>query len=151
MRSLALASIIALAPAAVMAASLGVPLNQSVLVSLPVPAHNIFLGNPAVADVALSDPRHVVVTGKTGGVTNLIVTDDRGRTIYNKEVVVRLSSGDRVELVNGVSIINYACAPTCEQVGSTAGAAPAAPTTTTSMSTFTISQGGAAPAASVSR
>jgi hypothetical protein len=149
MRSLALASIIALAPAAVMAASLGIPLNQSVLVALSAPAHNIFLGNPAVADVALSDPRHVVVTGKTGGVTNLIVTDDRGRTIYDREVVVRLSSGDRVELVNGVNVINYACAPTCEQVGSTAGAAPPPPSTTMSTSTFTISS--PAPAASVSR
>jgi hypothetical protein len=148
MRSLVLASILTLAPAAVMAASLGVPLNQSILVPLSAPAHNIFLGNPAVAEVALSDPRHVVVTGKTGGVTNLIVTDDRGRTIYNKEIVVRLSSGDRVELVNGISIINYACAPTCEQVGATAGAAPPPPTTTMPTSTFTI---GPAPAASVSR
>ena len=69
MRSLALASILALAPVAVMAASLGVPLNQSVLVSLPAPAHNVFLGNPTVADVAMSDQRHVVVTGKTGGVS----------------------------------------------------------------------------------
>ena len=151
MRRLVLASILALAPAAAMAAPLGVPLNQSILVALSGPAHNIFLGNPAVADVAHSDPRHVVVTGKTGGVTNMIVTDDHGRTIFNKEIVVHLSSGDRVELVNGVNIVNYACAPTCEQVGATAGAAPAPPSTTTSMSTFTISQSGAPPAATVGR
>jgi hypothetical protein len=118
MRSLALASILALAPVAVMAASLGVPLNQSVLVALPAPAHNIFLGNPTVADVVLSDQRHVVVTGKAGGVTNLIVTDERGHTIFDRQIVVGASAGDRVSLINGGNVISYACAPACEQVGS---------------------------------
>jgi hypothetical protein len=123
MRSLALASILALAlaPAAVMAASLGVPLNQSVLVSLPAPAHNVFLGNPTVADVAMSDQRHVVVTGKAGGVTNLIVTDLRGRKIFDRQIVVGATAGDRVELINGGNVISYACAPTCEQVGAAQG------------------------------
>jgi hypothetical protein len=145
MRSLALASILALAPAAVMAASLGVPLNQSVLVSLPAPAHNVFLGNPTVADVAMSDQRHVVVTGKAGGVTNLIVTDERGRTIFDRQIVVSTGAavGDRVSLINGGNVISYACAPGCEQVGDAQAqalgsappppAAPAPATTTTSV------------------
>jgi hypothetical protein len=128
MRSLALASILALAPAAVMAASLGVPLNQSVLVSLSGPAHNVFLGNPAIADVAMSDQRHVVVTGKTVGGTNLIVTDERGRTIFNREIVVGASGGNRVALVNGGAVISYACAPECEVVGQPQNA-PASPQT----------------------
>ena len=141
MRSLALASILALAPVAALAASLGVPLNQSVLVSLPGPAHNVFLGNPAVADVTMSDQRHAVVTGKAGGVTNLIITDDRGRTIFDRQIVVSAGSGDRVSLINGGNVISYACAPSCEQVGDAQGQAlgsappppaPAAPTTTTS-------------------
>jgi Pilus formation protein N terminal region len=131
MRSLALASILALAPVAVMAASLGVPLNQSILVSLPSPAHNVFLGNPTVADVAMSDQRHVVVTGKAGGVTNLIVTDERGHTIFDRQIVVGASAGDRVSLINGGNVISYACAPACEQVGTAqgqpAGSAPASP------------------------
>src|ERR1700722_4589330 len=142
MRSLALASILALAPVAALAASLGVPLNQSVLVSLPAPAHNVFLGNPTVADVAMSDQRHVVVTGKAGGVTNLIVTDERGRTIFDRQIVVSSNAvgGDRVSLINGGNIISYACAPSCEQVGDAQAQAlgsappppaPAPPTTTT--------------------
>ena len=143
MRRLALASILTLAPAAVMAATLGVPLNHSVLVALPGPAHNVFLGNPAVADVNLSDQRHVVVTGKTGGVTNMIVTDEKGRTIFDREIVVGQTSFNRVVLINGVNIVNYACAPYCEQVGATQGAAPAPPTTTASSSTFTITSSSA--------
>ncbi len=143
MRSLALASILALAPVAVMAASLGVPLNQSVLVSLPAPAHNVFLGNPTVADVSMSDQRHVVVTGKVGGVTNLIVTDDRGRTIFNRQIVVGSSAGDRVSLINGGNVISYACAPTCEQVGDAqaqalGSAPPPAPPPAPASSTSTV-------------
>ena len=152
MRSLALASILALAPVAVMAASLGVPLNQSVLVSLPAPAHNVFLGNPTVADVAMSDQRHVVVTGKVGGVTNLIVTDERGRTIFNRQIVVGSSAGDRVSLINGGNVISYACAPTCEQVGDAqaqalGSAPPPAPASSTSTVRVTIPapSGSAAP------
>jgi hypothetical protein len=143
MRSLALASILALAPVAALAASLGVPLNQSVLVSLPAPAHNVFLGNPAVADVTVADQRHVVVTGKTGGTTNLIVTDERGRTIFDRQIVVSTNAGigDRVSLINGGNVISYACAPGCEQVGDAQAQAlgsaapppaPAAPAPTTS-------------------
>ena len=126
MRSLALASILALAPMAAMAASLGVPLNQSVLVSLPAPAHNVFLGNPTVAEVSVADQRHVVVTGKAGGVTNLIVTDARGHTIFDRQIVVGASAGDRISLINGGSVVSYACAPSCEQVGDAQGM-PASP------------------------
>ncbi|HXQ15008.1 MAG TPA: pilus assembly protein N-terminal domain-containing protein [Caulobacteraceae bacterium] len=144
MRSLALASILALAPAAVMAASLGVPLNQSVLVSLPAPAHNVFLGNPTVADVSVSDQRHVVVTGKAGGVTNLIVTDEHGRTIFDRQIVVGASAGDRVSLINGGPVVSYACAPVCEQVGD-AQSMPAGPPQP--MSAPAVSSGASAPVA----
>ena len=153
MRSLALASILALAPAAVMAASLGVPLNQSVLISLPAPAHNVFLGSPTVADVSMSDQRHVVVTGKAGGVTNLIVTDERGRTIFSRQIVVAAGSGARVSLINGGNVISYACAPMCEQVGDAqvqalGSAAPPAPPPAPVTSTSTLKVTIPAPAGS---
>jgi hypothetical protein len=140
MRSLALSTILALAPVAALAASLGVPLNQSVLVSLPGPAHNVFLGNPTVADVAMSDQRHVVVTGKAGGVTNLIVTDERGRTIFDRQIVVSGagSGGDRVSLINGGTVVSYACAPSCEPVGDDQ-AMPASPPKASSGPTITFS------------
>jgi hypothetical protein len=146
MRSLALASILALAPMTAMAASLGVPLNQSVLVSLPAPAHNVFLGNPIVADVSVADQRHVVVTGKSGGVTNLIVTDQRGRTIFERQIVVGAAAGDRVSLINGGPVVSYACAPVCEQVGD-AQAMPAGPPQPVSAAAPVASAAAPAPAA----
>ena len=91
MRKLALA----LAPAAALAASLGVPLDQSMFVTLPAPAHTGVIGNPAIADVSVADQRHLIITGKGQGVTNLVVTDAAGRAIFDREIVVGGQSGDR--------------------------------------------------------
>ena len=141
MRHAALALALALAPAAAFAASIGVPLDQSIRVGLSAPARDVIVGNPSIADVSISDQRHVVVTGKTAGVTNLIVTDEAGRTILNSELVVTRSAGYQVSLINGPTVVGYACAPTCGVVASEQ--APGAPPPTTSpapgSTTFTIS------------
>jgi len=122
MRQLPFALILALAPVAALAASLGVPLDQSIRITMPVPVRDVIIGNPAIADVAVADKRHLVVTGKTGGVTNLIVTDINGRAIFDRQLVVSGSSGDHVVLINGSEVVSYACAPGCALVASAAGA-----------------------------
>ncbi|HUZ13286.1 MAG TPA: pilus assembly protein N-terminal domain-containing protein [Caulobacteraceae bacterium] len=125
--ALAIALAIALAPAAAFAASLGVPLDQSIRLALPAPAADVIVGNPAIAEVQIADQRHVVVTGKAGGVTNLIITDVAGRTIFNRQLVVSGSSADHVSLINGAQVVSYACAPGCAPVGGAQqGAADAA-------------------------
>src|SRR5579871_3381216 len=101
MRPAVLALALALAPAAALAATLSVPLDQSLRVGLSAPARDVIVGNPAIADVSISDQRHVVVTGKTAGITNLIVTDQAGRTILSSELVVTRSAGYQVSLING--------------------------------------------------
>jgi hypothetical protein len=139
MRSLILALTLTTLPAAALAASLGVPLDQAVIITLSAPAHDVVVGNPAIADVTISDQRHLVVTGKTGGVTNLVVDDAAGRTIFDRQIVVGASSGDRVEVIHGPQVVSYACAPICQQVAATAGpsgvggaGSPAAPAGNTS-------------------
>jgi hypothetical protein len=116
MRRLALALVAAALPATALAASLGVPTDQAVIITLSAPARDVVIGNPAIADVSLADQRHLVVTGKSGGVTNLVVADAAGRTIFDRQIVVGASSGDRVEVIHGPQIISYACAPICQQV-----------------------------------
>jgi hypothetical protein len=138
MRKIALSLALALAPAAAFAASLGVPLDQSQIVTLSAPAHNIVLGNPAIADVSVSDPRHLVVTGKGSGITNLIVTDASGRTIFDRQIVVGSGTGDRVLLINGASMVRYACTPTCEPMGQSDGAPAAGGQTSAPTSTYGV-------------
>ena len=140
MRQLALSLALALVPAAAFAASLDVPLNQSSFVALPAPAHDVIIGNPAIADVSVPDQRHLIVTGKGAGVTNLVVTDARGRAIFDRQVVVGTQSGGRVALINGGQVVTYTCAPTCEQAGSAGGGGPAALLS----SLFSAAAGGAA-------
>jgi hypothetical protein len=121
MRRLALALALAALPAVSLAASLGVPLDQAMIITLPVPARDVVVGNPAIADVSISDQRHLIITGKQGGVTNLVVDDAAGRTIFNRQIVVGASSGDRVEVMRGAQVSSYACAPVCQQVAGSGG------------------------------
>jgi putative type II/III system pilus formation protein len=119
MRQLLLAILAALAPAAALAADLELPLDQSALITLRAPAHDVIIGNPAIADVLVSDRRHLIVTAKGRGVTNLVVTDAKGNAILREEVVVGASGANRVSLISGAGVESYACAPRCELVGAT--------------------------------
>jgi hypothetical protein len=145
MRKIALTLALALAPVAAFAASLGVPVDQSTYVTLSAPAHNIILGNPAIADVSVSDQRHLVVTGKGAGITNLIVTDAGGRTIFDRQIVVGAGTGDHVLLINGASMVRYACTPNCEPMDQANGAPAASAQPAPSTSTY----GASAPASSI--
>ena len=127
MRQLVLSLALTLAPAAALAATLAVPLDQSALVTLSAPAHNVVIGNPAIADVAVADQRHLIITGKGQGVTNLVVTDAGGKPIFDREIVVGAQAGgDRVALISGAQITSYTCAPVCEVSAAGAGGPPAA-------------------------
>ena len=140
MRRALFALTLALSPVAVSAASLGVPLDQSLRLTLTSAAHDVIVGNPSIADVTVSDDHHLIVTGKQDGMTNLIVTDQRGRTIFDRQIVVHGGgAGDAVTLIAGATATTYACAPTCETTSGApsvygpagappAAAAPAAPT-----------------------
>jgi hypothetical protein len=117
MRKLALALLAALAPASVLAASLAVPVDHAVRVRLAAPASDIIVGNPAVADVVLADSRHLVITGKTLGVTNLIITGVNGRLLLDRELVVAKPQLGHVTVINGPNPLVYACAPECRKIG----------------------------------
>jgi hypothetical protein len=115
MRHALIALTLALSPVVASAASLGVPLNQSLRLTLTSAAHDVIVGNPTIADVTIADDHHLIVTGKQDGMTNLIVTDQRGRTIFDRQIVVHGGgAGDSVTLIAGATATTFACAPTCE-------------------------------------
>jgi Flp pilus assembly secretin CpaC len=121
-----------------------VPLDQSIRIGLKAQPHAVIVGNPAIADVTVADSHHLIVTGKTSGVTNLIVTDAAGRAILDRQVVVSSSTGDHVALISGSTVTSYACAPSCAVVAGGQQSLPASSTTTSqtsnSTSTWTITQ-----------
>jgi len=110
-----LLTIVALTPLAAAAQSLSVNIDQATRMTLGRPAHDIVVGNPMIADVTVLDSRHVLITGKAYGVTNLLVSDDGGRTIMSRQVVVSAPDVNRISLYRGPNVFNYACAPRCER------------------------------------
>jgi hypothetical protein len=120
MRKLALILILALSPALASAATLRVALDQAVRLSLKAPAADVIVGNPAIADVTVTDGHHLVVIGKTPGVTNLIVTTASGRAIFNEQILVSTAPMGHVTVISGTEDQEWACGGGCEKTGASA-------------------------------
>ncbi|HZC15884.1 MAG TPA: pilus assembly protein N-terminal domain-containing protein [Caulobacteraceae bacterium] len=84
-------------------------------------AANVFVANPAVADVVMVDPRSVIVLGKGYGVTEILVTDHSGRTLMDRRVAVVGSNAGLVTVYRGRMAQDYHCSSRCETIN---GAAP---------------------------
>ncbi len=66
---------------------INVPVNQGVLVDFNVPLREVRIANPAIAEVAASSPKQIVVTGKSFGTTQLIVwVDGDTQRVFNVAV-----------------------------------------------------------------
>ncbi|HZZ35321.1 MAG TPA: pilus assembly protein N-terminal domain-containing protein [Caulobacteraceae bacterium] len=116
MRRLPFALVLALlGPATALAQSLAVNIDQGARITLPAPAGDVMVGNPGIADVTVLDERHVLLTGKTYGVTNVMISDKTGRTMFSRQVVVAAPDANRVSLYRGPDIYNFACSPRCER------------------------------------
>ena len=124
MRRLPLAMIAALgaiSTAAQAAPALMAPINQSVPINLPRGTRDVLIGNPAIADVSVLDSGKAVLVGKGYGVTNLVVIDQLGRTVLNRQVVVAAPAGN-VSVIRGGKVEDYACGARCERADKAAEA-----------------------------
>lgn len=89
-------------------------IDQALMVRLERPAAEIVIGNPSIADVAVQSSDTLVLTGKSFGETNLIVTDTKGQVLVNRRVVVQEPDGGFVTVYRGVQRETVHCAPNCE-------------------------------------
>ena len=96
------------------AVNLNVEIDQSTLIKLDKPGTEIIVGNPAIADVTVQSRKLLVVTGKSAGLTNLLVLDGAGSLIYNKKVFVSSDKDRLVTVSKGVSRETYSCSPQCD-------------------------------------
>jgi hypothetical protein len=137
-RAAVLAALVLLAPLAIpfasQAASNGmqVPLDQSRRVPFAGAAASVIPGNPDLIYTNIVSPTDVRVVGRKLGVTNLVVLDSRGATLFDREIVVSAGDGSVVTVYRGGTATDYACAPYCTpaqgnpglQPGAQPGAAP---------------------------
>lgn len=116
-RSLAAAAGLLLAAAigagAAQAQDLVVKYDQSQLLRLPRPVAEIIIGNPTIADVAVQGSDMLVVTGKTFGITNIILLDSDRNVIQDQRVVVVREEARVINLTKGGKRESYNCAPYC--------------------------------------
>ncbi len=87
--------------------------DQSQLVKLPRPAAEIIIGNPAIADVNVQNGNLLVVTGKTFGITNLIILDAQRNVIQEQRILVKRDEAKVVNLQRGTLRQSYNCTPQC--------------------------------------
>lgn len=90
--------------------------DQAKLLRLAEPAASVIIGNPSIADVALKNRTLLVVTGKTFGVTNLIVLDANNQVVMERQLVVRSDDRRIVNLTRGGKRSTYNCSPKCQPV-----------------------------------
>ena len=93
---------------------LTVSIDQARIVAIDRPASTVIVGNPAIVDVEVLDPERLVLTGKSYGITNLVILDDKGEPILDQQVAVQTFEDSTVRVYRQASRITYACAPKCE-------------------------------------
>ena len=99
--------VVTAAPA--MAQDIEVPLDHVTTVTLTRPAKTIYIGNPAIADVTVIDPKHVFVLGKTFGSTNLVALDASGQEVSDQQVLVTARPGSAVTVLRGIARTTMMC------------------------------------------
>ena len=100
-----------------------VEVDQAKILRLEEPAHTVVIGNPAIADALVQSREMLIVTGKSYGVTNLIVLNADGATVEDLLLHVRGDESGIVTVQRGSARLSYSCAPSCERtlaVGDTA-------------------------------
>ena len=91
-----------------------VTVDQAKVFRISRPAATIIVGNPAIVDATIEDEQTLVLTGRSFGVTNLIVLDLKGDAVVDQPVVVRGSETNTVRIYRRDSRETLACAPVCE-------------------------------------
>jgi Pilus formation protein N terminal region len=96
------------------AETIKVLVDEAKLVELNRPVHEVIIGNPSIADVAVLSKNVLVFTGKSAGHTNVILLDENNRQILNRKVHVSTSNeSGMVVLQLGSSRRSYHCGTIC--------------------------------------
>jgi hypothetical protein len=89
---------------------IAVPLDEVRVVQFSQPIATVYVGNPAIADVSVIDPRHVFVLGKAFGETNMVALNADGKQVTNDHVSIFGHTGSMVTLHRGPMQMTYTCA-----------------------------------------
>ncbi len=91
-----------------------VTVDRAKVFRMSSPAKTVIIGNPSIADATVEDDVTLVLTGRSFGVTNLIVLDREGNPIVDETIVVRGHEANTVRIYRREERETLACAPVCE-------------------------------------
>ncbi|MEB2844959.1 pilus assembly protein N-terminal domain-containing protein [Endobacterium cereale] len=94
---------------------LRVYMNHARVLKLDRPVAKVIVGNSAVADATVADPKTIVLTGRSFGTTNLVLLDKDGTAIADERVLVSIDEGNTVRMFRQTDRSILSCTPNCEQ------------------------------------
>ena len=100
-------------PTGGLAQDLIVKYDQSQLIRLSRPVAEIIVGNPAIADITVQSNDMLIITGKTFGITNVIMLDADRNIIQDQRILVTRDEVRSLQLMKGTKRESYNCAPQC--------------------------------------
>ncbi len=96
------------------AAPVVVTIDRAKVLRISRPADTIIIGNPAIADATIQDSQTLILTGRSFGVTNIIILDEEGLPIVDETIVVQGHESNTVRIYRRSIRQTMACSPVCE-------------------------------------
>lgn len=94
--------------------SITVSIDQARILKIEDAAATIVVGNPAIVDVAIHDSKTLILTGRSFGVTNIVVLDTAGEPVLDEMVAVNNVELSSVRVYRQAQRSTYSCSPNCE-------------------------------------
>lgn len=113
MRLLAVLSLLLLSIVAARADALDVEVDHARILKIDRSAGTIVIGNPSIVDVTVHDSHTLVLTGRSYGVTNVVVLDASGEPLLDETVTVAASELNSVRVYRQSARTTYSCHPSC--------------------------------------
>ena len=92
---------------------LSVEMDQAKVIELEKPAATVIVGNPAIVDVQVLSSNRLVLTGKSSGITNVVILGEDGEAFVDEQVSVQTFEDNTVRVYRQASRSTYACTPKC--------------------------------------
>ena len=98
------------------AESIAVVVDRAKVLRISRPADVVIIGNPAIADATIQDSQTLIITGRSFGMTNLIVLDASGQTIADETITVGPQNDQVVTVYRRALRETLSCTPDCSPV-----------------------------------
>ncbi|MBP0615637.1 pilus assembly protein N-terminal domain-containing protein [Jiella mangrovi] len=92
---------------------INVEMDQAKVIELDKAASTVIVGNPAIVDVQVLSSNRLVLTGKSSGITNMVILGEDGKPFIDEEVSVQSFEANTVRVYRQASRSTYACTPKC--------------------------------------